>query len=121
MLDINIFKAYIGTFARKLKENREVYEAILKRSRARFPDNVLPDIVDTDTRIDVHTLDTTESEHSSVNEDKISFEELHKRAIHRQFLSTDEMKFLILVDQLLCRRRSAWNKTYGNLSVTGSK
>ena len=94
--------------ARKSVENPETYEAILNRSRARFPNVTLPDIVDFNRKNDTLKRQFfTDAESDDMMKKKITipFDELYERAVGRGFVSADEMKFLILVDSFFVRRR----------------
>ena len=96
---------------KKSEVNREVYEAILNRSRARFPDTPLPDILDYNVETDSKDLKwrlprDTEGEEISEEIQKMSFDQLHASIVKKRFVSADEMKFLILVDKFLKRRRN---------------
>ena len=95
---------------RKSIENPETYEAILDRSRARFPNVTLPDIVDFNRKNGNDTLERqlfTGAESDDMMKKKITipFDELYERAVERGFVSADEMKFLILVDSFFVRRK----------------
>ena len=95
---------------RKSIENPETYEAILDRSRARFPNVTLPDIVDFNRKNENDTLEPqlfTSAESDDIMEKKITipFDELYARAVERGFVSAEEMKFLILVDKFFVRRK----------------
>ena len=116
----------IKPFVRKSKENRVSYEAILERSQARFPDETLPHTVNFDSEIDVGTLQcdpstSIESECNIKNEGKMTFEQLYKKAIQQRFVSADEMKFLILVEKFIVRRKDTKcpGNQYISLSVLG--
>ena len=93
---------------RKSIENPETYEAILDRSRARFPNVTLPDIVDFNRKNGNDTLERqlfTGAESDDMMKKKITipFDELYERAVGRGFVTADEMKFLILVTKFLSR------------------
>ena len=97
-------------FARKAEDNPEIYEAILDRSRARFPNVTLPDIVDFNRKNENDTLERqlfTDAESDDMMKKKktIPFDEFYERAVERGFVTADEMKFLILVDSFFVRRR----------------
>ena len=127
-------------FARKAEDNPEIYEAILDRSRARFPDTTLPDVVNLKKREknfdrlyenavakrftstdemkflvfgrtdESNTLErqfsvSGETDKKIKKEKRISFDQLYANAVEKRFVSASEMKFLILVDKFLVRRR----------------
>ena len=99
----------IETCARKPTENRQTYEEILNRSRARYPDTVFPDTVNFDSKVHDETLNlrlAAEIRNDEKSTEPICFDQLHKNATRQRFVSVDEMKFLIFVNCFLRNKRN---------------
>ena len=96
---------------RKISENRQTYEGILNRSQARYPDTVFPDTVNFDSEVLDETLNLRlaaeiRNEERIESAEPICFDQLHKNATFQRFVSVDEMKFLIFVDNYLRNKQN---------------